>query len=284
MLVNAKELLNKAKEGKYAIPQFNINNLEWTRYVLETCEEMKSPVILGVSEGANKYMGGFHTVYNVVQGLMFDLNITIPVVLHLDHGSSIDACKKAIDNGFTSVMLDGSTYPIDQNIAMTKEVVEYAKKKDVSVEGEVGLVGGEEDGIVAEVNYAKTKDCVKMVQESGIDYLAASLGSVHGLYKGEAKLAFDRMKEISEATNYPLVLHGGTGIHDENIKKAISCGITKINVNTELQISWSNAVRKFLENDKEVYDPRKIIKAGEQAMKESIRQRILVFGSNNRHQ
>lgn len=284
MLVNARELLRKAKEGKYAVPQFNINNLEWTRYILETCEEMKSPVILGVSEGAKKYMGGYHTVYNMVQGLMFDLNITIPVVLHLDHGSSVESCKKAVDNGFTSVMIDGSTHPIDENIAITKEVVEYAKKKDVSVEGEVGLVGGEEDGVVAEVDYAKTEDCVRMANESGLDYLAASLGSVHGLYKGEAKLAFGRMEEISKLTNLPLVLHGGTGIHEENIKKAISCGISKINVNTELQICWTNGVRKLLENNKEVYDPRKIIKAGEQGIKDAVRQRILIFGSNNRHQ
>lgn len=285
MIENAKEMLNKARVNKYAVPQFNINNLEWTRYILEECELMKSPVILGVSEGAIKYMGGYKTVYNLVNGLFDDLKISIPVVIHLDHGSSIQSCQTAIDNGFTSVMIDGSTNPIEENIRITKAVVAYAKTKNVSVEAEVGLVGGSEDGIVNELDYAKSEDCLKMVSEAQIDYLAASLGSIHGLYKGKtANLNFDRMVEISNLTNIPLVLHGGTGISDDKIKRAIASGICKININTELQVVWAKGIRTFLENDKEVYDPRKIIKAGEKALKEAVKAKIILFGSNDRHQ
>lgn len=272
-----KEMLEKAKKEKYAVPHFNINNLEWARFILETCEENKSPVILGVSEGAIKYMGGYSVVSFIVYGLVKELNITIPVALHLDHGSSVDSCKKAIDVGFTSVMIDGSKYPLEENITITGEVVSYAHSKNVTVEAEVGAIGGEEDGIVNETMYATIEDAIAL-SKTKIDFLAPALGSVHGLYKGEPNLNFDRMKQISEVTNLPLVLHGGTGIPDEQIKKAIECGICKLNINTELQIAWSNSVRAFLENDKNVYDPRKIIKSGEEAIKSAIKKKLELLG------
>ena len=282
MLVNMKEMLNKADSGKYAVPHFNINNLEWTMFILEECQELNSPVILGVSEGAIKYMGGYKTVSNLVKSLISDLNITIPVALHLDHGSSYESCVKAIDNGFTSVMIDASKYPLEENINITKQVVLYAKDKNVTVEAEVGAVGGEEDGVADELAYAKIEDAVKLVDSTNIDFLAPALGSVHGIYKGKPKLDFERMVKIHELTKLPLVLHGGSGIPDELIKKSISCGITKININTELQIAWSNAVRIFLNENDKVYDPRKIIKGGEIAMKEMIKEKIILFGSNNK--
>lgn len=282
MLENMKDMLNKADSGKYAVPQFNINNLEWTRFILEECQELNSPVILGVSEGAIKYMGGYKTVSNMVKALITDLNIKVPVALHLDHGSSYESCVKAIDNGFTSVMIDASKYPLDENINITKQVVMYAKNKNVTVEAEVGAVGGEEDGVANELAYAKVEDATKLVNETNIDFLAPALGSVHGIYKGEPKLDFERMIKIHELTKLPLVLHGGSGIPDELIKKAISCGITKININTELQLAWSKAVRIFLNENDKVYDPRKIIKGGEAAMKEMIKQKINLFGSNGK--
>ena len=282
MLVNMKEMLNKADSGKYAVPHFNINNLEWTRFILEECQELNSPVILGVSEGAIKYMGGYKTVSNLVKSLISDLNITIPVALHLDHGSSYESCVKAIDNGFTSVMIDASKYPLEENINITKQVVLYAKDKNVTVEAEVGAVGGEEDGVANELAYAKIEDAVKLVDSTNIDFLAPALGSVHGIYKGKPKLDFERMVKIHELIKLPLVLHGGSGIPDELIKKSISCDITKININTELQIAWSNAVRIFLNENDKVYDPRKIIKGGEIAMKEMIKEKIILFGSNNK--
>ena len=282
MLENMKDMLNKADSGKYAVPQFNINNLEWTRFILEECQELNSPVILGVSEGAVKYMGGYKTVSNLVRSLISDLNITIPVALHLDHGSSYETCAKAIDNGFTSVMIDASKYPLEENINITKQVVLYAKDKNVTVEAEIGAVGGEEDGVANELAYAKVEDAVKLVSETNINFLAPALGSVHGIYKGEPKLDFERMVKIHDLVKLPLVLHGGSGIPDELIKKAISCGITKININTELQIAWSKAVRSFLNENDKVYDPRKIIKGGEVAMKEMIKEKVLLFGSNNK--
>ena len=282
MLVNMKEMLNKADSGKYAVPHFNINNLEWTRFILEECQELNSPVILGVSEGAIKYMGGYKTVSNLVKSLISDLNITIPVALHLDHGSSYESCVQAIDNGFTSVMIDASKYPLEENINITKQVVLYVKDKNVTVEAEVGAVGGEEDGVADELAYAKIEDAVKLVDSTNIDFLAPALGSVHGIYKGKPKLDFERMVKIHELIKLPLVLHGGSGIPDELIKKSISCGITKININTELQIAWSNSVRIFLNENDKVYDPRKIIKGGEIAMKEMIKEKIILFGSNNK--
>ena len=274
-------MLYKAKDEKYAVPHFNINNLEWTRFILEKCEELNSPVILGVSEGAMKYMGGFKTIKDMVNDLVDYLNISVPVALHLDHGSSFEACKNAIDAGFTSVMIDASKYSLDKNIEITKQVVEYAKSKNVSVEAEIGRVGGSEDSNNNGIVYADVTESVKFSNNTGIDFLAPALGSVHGLYKGEPKLNFKRMEEISKLTNLPLVLHGGSGIYDEQIKKAIRCGICKINFNTELQISWSNALREKLKTDNS-YDPRKVIKMGEDALKECVKIKCELLGSINR--
>ena len=282
MLVNMKDMLNKAKKEKYCVPQFNINNLEWTRFILEASDAEKSPVILGVSEGAAKYMGGYKLIVGMVEALIESLEIKVPVALQLDHGSSFEVCKEAIDAGFTSVMIDASKFDLNENINITKKVVEYAKKRNVSVEAEIGHIGGNEDGIASSNMYAKTSDCEKFYKNTGIDFLAPALGSVHGLYKGEPKLDFTRMLEISNLLNIPLVLHGGSGITDELLKQAINCGITKLNINTELQIVWSNEVREFLEQNQQVYDPRKIIKAGEIAMKKTIVDKIDVLGSKNR--
>jgi len=283
MLVNSKEILIAAKSRKYAIPQFNINNLEWTKYILEKCQEMKSPVILGVSEGANKYMGGFNTVVKIVEGLINDLNITIPVCIHLDHGSSIENCIKAIDAGYTSVMIDASKYSLEDNIMITKKVVEYAHTKNVTVEAEIGHIGGSEDGLNDNIGYAKVDDVIKLVKNTNIDSIAPALGSVHGLYKGEPNLDFNRMKIINEKTNLPLVLHGGTGIYDEQIKESINCGISKININTDIQIVWNDAIRKFINTNPNVYDPRKIIGSGKKAIQDKIKEKIILFGSNNKY-
>ena len=281
MIVNTKEMLEKARLGKYAIPHFNINNLEWTRFILEECQNNNSPVILGVSEGAAKYMGGFNVVSAIVKELIKSLNITIPVALHLDHGSTVENCVSAIDNGFTSVMIDASKYELEENINITKQVVEYANKYNVTVEAEVGHIGGEEDGISDELAYAKVEDAVKLYKETNINSIAPALGSVHGLYKGEPKLDFEKMKEIATLTQIPLVLHGGTGIDDEKIKKAIESGICKININTELQIEWTKGVIEFINNNS-AYDPRKIIKSGEKTMKEAINYKIKLLGSENK--
>ena len=279
MLVNMVEMLNKAKEGKYAVGQFNINNLEWTKQILLTAEEMKSPVILGVSEGAAKYMGGFKTVCGMVKGMHDDLGITVPVAIHLDHGQSFENCKKAIDAGFTSVMIDGSHHPIEENIAMTKAVVEYAHAKGASVEAEVGTVGGNEDGVIGGIKYADKDECVRLVNEAGVDCLAPALGSVHGPYKGEPVLGFVEMAEIKEATDKPLVLHGGTGIPDEKIQKAISCGTCKINVNTECQLAFNKIIREVIANDAEVYDPRKLIGPATKGIEAAVTEKMTVFGT-----
>lgn len=282
MLVNMKEILKKARKEKYAVPQFNINNLEWTKYILEECQVLSSPVILGVSEGAAKYMGGYNVVSYMVKGLIKDLNITIPVVLHLDHGSSFENCKKALDGGFSSVMIDASKYELKENINITKEVVKLAKKYKASVEAEVGHVGGNEDGVANSVFYAKTDECIQLVKQTKIDALAPALGSVHGLYKGEANLDFTRMLEIGLKAELPLVLHGGTGIPNEKVRQAIECGITKVNVNTEFQVEWTKEVRNYLELYKEVYDPRKVISSGEKAIKAVVRDKVSIFGSEKK--
>ncbi|BDU67384.1 MAG: fructose-1,6-bisphosphate aldolase, class II [Candidatus Tyloplasma litorale] len=283
MLVNAKEMILKAKAGKYAIAQININNLEWTKAALETVQELNSPVILGVTSGAAKWMGGWNAVVGMVNGLMKDLKITVPVALHLDHGGAIEICKEAIDAGFTSVMYDGSHDSIEKNVEDTRTVVEYAAKANVSVEAEVGTVGGTEDGVTGGVNYASLDECVS-IAETGIDFLAASLGSVHGNYVGEPKLGFKEMVQYSKKTDLPLVLHGGSGIPDDMIKKAISSGQSKINVNTEVQQAFSAGIRKYIEEEKDQsgtgYDPRKVI--GTYAynnMKEVIKRKIELFGS-----
>lgn len=279
MLVNFKEMLMDAKKGKYAVPHLNINNLEWTKYILEKCNELQVPVILGVSEGAAKYMGGYDVIVGMVKGLIKDLDITIHVCLHVDHGSSKETCIKAIDAGFTSVMIDASRHELGENIRITKEVVDYAHERGVSVEAEVGHIGGSEDNITSTSTNATLEDCLTLYENTGIDSLAPALGSVHGFYKGEPNLDFVTMEEINENLPIPLVLHGGTGIPDDKIKKAISCGISKININTDLQSVWSKAVRKFLDENKDVYDPRKIIGSGEQAIKNRIEEIVTLFGT-----
>ena len=283
MLVNMKEMLIKAKEEKYAVGQFNINNLEWIQAILKKCQELNSPVILGVSVGAKKYMGGFNVVSAMVRELIKSMNITVPVALHLDHGDSFEVCKEAIDNGFTSVMIDASHHDYQTNIEITKKVVEYAKAFNVSVEAELGRVGGQEDNVVSQgVVYADVNECKEFSSLTGIDCLAPALGSVHGPYKGEPKLGFKEMLEIKEATDLPLVLHGGSGIPDYQIKEAVSRGTCKINVNTECQQEWTRLVRETLENNKEVYDPRKIIGPGMKGIEAVVDYKVKVFGSENK--
>ena len=266
MLVNMNEMLVKAsKEGK-AIPQFNINNLEWTKYILEECEKHNNPVILGVSEGAIKHIGGYVTVVKMIQGLMEDLKITIPVVIHLDHGSSFESCVKAIDAGFTSVMVDATKEPIEKNIDITRRTVDYAHKRGISVEGEIGHIGlGDSEAI-----YTNVEDAVNYVNETGIDAIAPAVGSLHGIYLTEPKINFEVIRNIKEATKIPLVLHGGSGIPEETLHRAINEGISKLNINTALQIAWAKAVRIYLNENTDVYDPRKVIGAGEKAIKEVI--------------
>ena len=279
-LVSMVNMLNKAREGKYAVGQFNINNLEWTKTILETAQKNNAPVILGVSEGAMKYMGGFETIVGMVKGLIKFLNITVDVAIHLDHGSSFASCKTALDAGFTSVMIDGSHHPIEENIKMTKEVVEYAHSLGASVEAEVGTVGGNEDGVIGGIQYADLNECVRLVQETGVDALAPALGSVHGPYQGEPVLGFVEMEAIGVATQKPLVLHGGTGIPDEKIQKAIACGTCKINVNTECQLAFNKILREFLADEKNAntYDPRKLIGPATKGIAAAVEEKMNVFG------
>ena len=278
-------MLEKARLGKYAVGQFNINNLEWTKSILTVAQEQNSPVILGVSEGAAKYMGGFNAVAGMVKGLIQDLNITVDVALHLDHGSSFEKCKAAIDAGFTSVMIDGSHHPLAENIKMTKEVVDYAHARGVSVEAELGTVGGNEDGVIGGIQYADCGECVQLCQQAEVDALAPALGSVHGPYKGEPVLGFVEMEEIGKATQKPLVLHGGTGIPDEKIQRAIACGTCKINVNTECQLAFNKLLREFLANpaNAEVYDPRKLITPATKGIMAAVTEKMNVFGSVNKN-
>lgn len=272
-------MLNKAREGHYAVGQFNINNLEWIQAILNEAQELKAPVILGVSEGAAKYMGGWNVIVAMVTSYIKSKNITVPVALHLDHGSSFDVCKAAIDAGFSSVMIDASHFPFEENIKITTEVVEYAHARGVSVESELGRVGGQEDHVVAESMYAIPEECVELVKRTKIDCLAPALGSVHGPYHGEPKLGFKEMKEIADLVKIPLVLHGGSGIPDSQIKKAIECGTCKINVNTECQQEWTKIVRQVLETNKSVYDPRKIIGPGMEGIRQVVRAKCEIFGS-----
>ena len=274
MIVNAKKMLKEARDNGKCIAHFNINNLEWTKYILEKCNELQRPVILGVSEGAIKYMGGYNVVSHLVYSLVKDLNISIDVCLHLDHGSSVESCKKAIDSGFSSVMIDASKYSLEENINITKEVVEYAHSKNITVEAEVGHIGGVEDGIASGVLVASLDDCIKFVKETKVDMLAPAIGSVHGVYKGEPKLDFELLTSLKNNINIPLVLHGGSGIPEDKIIKAIKLGISKININTELQQAWHEGVLKFVENKKEVYDPRKIISSGEENLKNIVEYKL----------
>lgn len=279
-LESMKDMLNKALKGGYAVGQFNINNLEWTQAILAAAQEEQSPVILGVSEGAARHMGGFKVVTAMTKAIIEESKITVPVAIHLDHGSSVDKCKQAIDAGFTSVMIDASHDPLEENIRITSEVVAYAHERGVSVEAELGTVGGQEDDVIANgVIYADPQECKVLVERTGIDCLAPALGSVHGPYKGEPNLGFKEMEEICKTIGLPLVLHGGTGIPTEQIKKSISLGTAKINVNTENQIEFTKAVRAVLAKDSEVYDPRKFIVPGRDAIKATVIGKIREFGS-----
>ncbi len=286
MLVSATEMLKKAVAGKYAVGQFNINNLEWTKSILQTAQENNSPVILGVSEGAGKYMTGFKTVAQMVKAMIEDMNITVPVALHLDHGS-YEGCLKCIDAGFSSVMFDGSHYPIEENIAKTKELVEICHNKGISIEAEVGSIGGEEDGVVGAGEVADPNEC-KAIGDLGVDFLAAGIGNIHGKYPENWKgLDFDALgKTKALIGDLPLVLHGGTGIPADMIKTAISLGVAKINVNTECQLYFQAATRKYIEEGKDLqgkgFDPRKLLAPGCEAIKEIVKEKMELFGSINK--
>ena len=285
-LVNAKEMLTKAKAGHYAVGQFNINNLEWTKSILLTAQELNSPVILGVSEGAGKYMCGYKTVVGMVNGMLEELNITVPVALHLDHGS-YEGAKKCIEAGFSSIMFDGSHYPIEENIEKTKELVATCNKLGLSLEAEGGAIGGEEDGVIGMGECADPKEC-KMVADLGVTMLAAGIGNIHGKYPANWKgLSFETLDAIQQLTGeMPLVLHGGTGIPADMIKKAISLGVSKINVNTECQLAFAAATRKYIEEGKDLegkgFDPRKLLAPGAEAIKATVKEKMELFGSVNK--
>lgn len=282
-LVSMKEMLIKAKAEGYAVGQFNLNNLEFTQAILQAAQAENSPVILGVSEGAARYMSGFKTIVKMVEGLIEDLKVTVPVAIHLDHGSSFEKCKEAIDAGFTSVMIDASHHSFEENIEITSKVVDYAHSKNVSVEAELGTVGGQEDDVIAEgVIYADPKECEELVKRTGIDCLAPALGSVHGPYKGEPNLGFKEMEEIGKITGLPLVLHGGTGIPTKDIQQSVSLGTAKINVNTENQITSAKAVREALAANPEEYDPRKYLGPAREAIKTTVIGKIREFGSSGK--
>ncbi|MDR0924883.1 MAG: class II fructose-1,6-bisphosphate aldolase [Hungatella sp.] len=283
MLVSAKDMLEKARDGKYAVGQFNINNLEWTKAVLQTAEELKSPVILGVSEGAGKYMTGYKTVAAMVKAMIEELKITVPVALHLDHGS-YDGCYKCIEAGFSSIMFDGSHYPIAENVEKTTELVKVCAEKGLSLEAEVGSIGGEEDGVVGMGECADADEC-KQVADLGVTMLAAGIGNIHGKYpENWAGLSFETLAAIKDKVgNMPLVLHGGTGIPEDQIKKAISLGVAKINVNTECQLTFAEATRKYIEAGKDLegkgFDPRKLLAPGTEAIKATVKEKMELFGS-----
>ncbi|MBQ8288301.1 MAG: class II fructose-1,6-bisphosphate aldolase [Clostridia bacterium] len=286
MLVSAKEMLTKAKAGHYAVGQFNINNLEWTKAALQTAQECNSPIILGVSEGAGKYMCGFKTVADMVKAMIDELKITVPVALHLDHGS-YEGCYKCIEAGFSSIMFDGSHYPIDENVAKTTELVKVCAEKGLSLEAEVGSIGGEEDGVVGMGECADPNEC-KMIADLGVDMLAAGIGNIHGKYPANWQgLSFETLAAVSEKTgDMPLVLHGGTGIPADMIKKAISLGVSKINVNTECQLAFQEATRAYIEAGKDLqgkgFDPRKLLAPGVEAIKATIKEKMELFGSINK--
>ena len=286
MLVSAAQMLKEAKAGKYAVGQFNINNLEWTKAILMTAQELNSPVILGVSEGAGKYMTGYKTVVGMVNGMLEEMNITVPVALHLDHGS-YEGALKTIEAGFSSVMFDGSHYPIEENIAKTKELIALAHSKGISVEAEVGSIGGEEDGVIGAGEVADPEEC-KRIADLGVDMLAAGIGNIHGKYPANWQgLNFDVLAKIQELTGeMPLVLHGGTGIPEDMIKTAISLGVSKINVNTECQLTFAAATRKYIEDGKDLqgkgFDPRKLLAPGFEAIKGTVKEKMELFGSINK--
>ena len=285
-LVNAAEMLTKAKAGHYAVGQFNINNLEWTKAILLTAQELNSPVILGVSEGAGKYMAGYKTVVGMVNGMLEELNITVPVALHLDHGS-YEGAKKCIEAGFSSIMFDGSHYPIEENIEKTKELVAICKEKGLSIEAEVGSIGGEEDGVIGRGECADPQEC-KQIADLGVTMLAAGIGNIHGKYPDNWEgLSFETLDAVQQLTGaMPLVLHGGTGIPADMIKKAISLGVSKINVNTECQLAFQEATRKYIEEGKDLqgkgFDPRKLLAPGFEAIKATVKEKMELFGSVNK--
>ena len=283
MLVTAKEMLEKARDGKYAVGHFNINNLEWTKAILQTAEELRSPVILGVSEGAGKYMTGFKTVVGMVNGMLEEMKITVPVALHLDHGT-YEGCLKCIDAGFSSIMFDGSHYPIEENVEKTKELIRICREKGMSLEAEVGAIGGEEDGVIGMGECADPNEC-KAIADLGVDFLAAGIGNIHGKYPANwPGLSFETLAAVKEKVgDMPLVLHGGTGIPEDMIKKAISLGVAKINVNTECQLAFAAAVRKYIEAGKDLegkgFDPRKLLAPGAEAIKATVKTKMELFGS-----
>ncbi len=283
MLVNATEMLNKAVEGHYAVGQFNINNLEWTKAILQTAQELNSPVILGVSEGAGKYMCGFKTVQDMVNAMIEELGITVPVCTHLDHGT-YDGCYKCVKAGFSSIMFDGSHYPIEENVEKTSELVDLAHEMGLSIEAEVGAIGGEEDGVIAMGECADPDEC-KMIADLGVDFLAAGIGNIHGKYPANwPGLSFETLEAVKDKVgDIPLVLHGGTGIPDDQVKKAISMGVAKVNVNTECQLSFAAATREYIEAGKDQegkgYDPRKLLAPGFEAIKATVKEKMELFGS-----
>ncbi len=283
MLVNATEMLNKAVEGHYAVGQFNINNLEWTKAILQTAQELQSPVILGVSEGAGKYMCGFKTVQDMVNAMIEELGITVPVATHLDHGT-YDGCYKCVKAGFSSIMFDGSHYPIEENVEKTSELVDLAHEMGLSIEAEVGAIGGEEDGVIAMGECADPDEC-KMIADLGVDFLAAGIGNIHGKYPANwPGLSFETLEAVkAKVGDIPLVLHGGTGIPDDQVKKAISMGVAKVNVNTECQLSFAAATREYIEAGKDQegkgYDPRKLLAPGFDAIKATVKEKMELFGS-----
>lgn len=280
MIVNMKNELIDAKKKGYAIPQFNVNNLEWSKYILKTCNLYRSPVIMGFTESAIEYMGGYHTASGLIYDLVHDLHITVPVSIHLDHGTSVLSCKKAIDASFTSVMIDASLKRIDTNIDMTNEVIEYARKKRVIVESEIGSIGKHD---ASDTKNASVTGSIIFVKKTKVDLLAPAVGNVHGIYKEFPNINVKLIKEISENTDLPLVLHGASGINNKTLRECIKNGICKVNINTDLQVAWAKEVRKLLETDSSVYDPRKIISSGEKAVVKVIKEKLETLNSINRY-
>ncbi|HAL10669.1 MAG TPA: fructose-1,6-bisphosphate aldolase, class II [Staphylococcus sp.] len=274
--------IQEAKKSHYAIPQINVNGLIWIECILKAAEKTRSPIILGTTDKVIDFLGGYDFICKTIKNKVKSMNITVPVIIHLDHGLTLEGCKKAVDAGYDSVMFDGSKLPIDENIAQTKEIVDYAHKHHVIVEGEVGAIGGNEDGVIGNVQYARLEDCIRLAKEANLDTLAPALGSVHGKYQGEPNLGFKEMEEIQEAIDIPLVLHGASGISDEDLVRAIKLGHAKINFNTEINIAWSNQLRQTLTNDQNIFNPQQILNQSKDAIEETVVQIIHKCLSNNR--
>lgn len=274
--------IQEAKKSHYAIPQINVNGLIWIECILKAAEKTRSPIILGTTDKVIDFLGGYDFICKTIKNKVKSMNITVPVIIHLDHGLTLEGCKKAVDAGYDSVMFDGSKLPIDENIAQTKEIVDYAHKYHVIVEGEVGAIGGNEDGVIGNVQYARLEDCIRLAKEANLDTLAPALGSVHGKYQGEPNLGFKEMEEIQEAIDIPLVLHGASGISDEDLVRAIKLGHAKINFNTEINIAWSNQLRQTLTNDQNIFNPQQILNPSKDAIEETVVQIIHKCLSNNR--